>query len=1063
MIYISRKSLVQWAGPWIFQEGKSLFKAGHVLNVQDDNQHIQGQLSYGNRTMTSQFEVFKDGTVENRCPCKDSRERGIICSHVIALALAYIEQHSDPQQERTLRIEARKARRMSLREEKTYIRRLPENSPGSIPTQIELYLPEHWQSICHTSDLPISCFFVFENESHPAASVPTHLPLSFTPKHELLLYTLEDICEGPLQNTISVSLSDLTDILNLLSPTPLYLNHEKTPLRMSEDMLTAQISIEMQPTGELLLSHCVKECSMSSDTLKYIYSPHNAWVFANNCFHPLNHVLPSSLHSVYQAPQRISRNDVPTFIKHILPKIQSLLSEDTPSNEFGIQCEKGIPTFRLVLNGTPDCLNGKLYADYLNTHGPIAGKPDTHTLFAVPDPCDVSRYCLRNMELETDGLHYLTASGMEGQKGDTLTPIEGSCDVMHFLVEKIALLKRKGWSIEFEGRLQDMVEAAEWLQPVIAINASDQDGWFIVNIDFYAQDGECIPTEDVENVLLEGDSFIEHNNRIVLIDTNLIDAIKEVFDDCSGSRECDYGQFLVGDIHAGFVMASLKSIQGIKLEAAPEWLECARLQNQESRLKPVKFDKRLNRILRPYQKEGVSWLHFLERGGFCGILADEMGLGKTIQALAWINLKRCSAATEGRPSLIVCPTSLVENWAEETIRFTPDLSVHIVAGPRRFKTWDKIGDADVVITSYALLRRDIERYGQFRFSIAVLDEAQHIKNHSTLNAKAAKRIRADHRLVLTGTPIENSVADLWSIMDFLMPRYLGTHRQFKYSFEVPISNRGIEAEHAYERLRRKLRPFMMRRLKQEVAKELPPKIEKIAACSMSPDQKIIYNQLLDQYRSQIFGMVAEQGFDRSRFEIFKTLLRLRQVCCHLDLLQIPEANYDKPSAKMDLFLELLDEAMDGGHRVLVFSQFVSMLKILRKELDKRSIPYCYLDGSTRDRLKIVNEFNSNDSIPAFLISLKAGGSGLNLTGADMVIHFDPWWNPAVEDQATDRAHRIGQSKTVYSIKLITKDSVEEKVLSMQQRKKSIIDATISTEEQVVEKLSWDDVRELLTI
>jgi SNF2 family DNA or RNA helicase len=300
-------------------------------------------------------------------------------------------------------------------------------------------------------------------------------------------------------------------------------------------------------------------------------------------------------------------------------------------------------------------------------------------------------------------------------------------------------------------------------------------------------------------------------------------------------------------------------------------------------------------------------------------------------------------------------------------------------------------------------------------------------------------------------------------MDFLTPHYLGTHERFHRDCELPIAQGGVEGAEAQIRLRRKLQPFLLRRLKVDVAKDLPPRIEKIAACPLSADQKAVYKQYIDASRTRLTDLVARQGFQKSRMEVLKTLLRLRQVCCHLDLLRLPDLKPETPSAKMDLFFELLDEALDGGHRVLVFSQFVSMLTILRAEMGKRQIGYCYLDGATKDRMAVVHEFNANRKIPVFLISLKAGGTGLNLTGADMVIHFDPWWNPAVEDQATDRAYRIGQKKTVYSLKLITRGTVEEKVRALQEKKKAIIQATVESDDPIIQALTWEDVQDLLSL
>jgi len=519
----------------------------------------------------------------------------------------------------------------------------------------------------------------------------------------------------------------------------------------------------------------------------------------------------------------------------------------------------------------------------------------------------------------------------------------------------------------------------------------------------------------------------------------------------------------MSNIYAPFVKSSLDTLDGIDIEATRDWRVKADHQNRSLRVEREPLGEPLNSILRSYQHDGVAWLRFLESNGFCGLLAAEMGLGKTLQALAWIEMNRCNEEVRERPALVVCPTSLVDNWAEEAARFAPSLRVVTVSGSGRHEKWKEIPKADIAVTSYALLRRDIDQYLEIEFSVAILDEAQHIKNRSTQNAVAAKQIRAAHRLVLTGTPVENSVADLWSIMDFLMPGYMASHQTFRQNYELPISRGGPDADVAQTKLRRKLHPFLLRRLKSEVARDLPPKIEKISFCHMTSDQRTVYTELLKASQRRISGLVSSKGFNRSRMEILTTLMRLRQVCCHIGLLKLPNLQPEQPSAKLDLFFELLHEAMDSEHRILVFSQFVSMLHILRDELEQRDIAFCYLDGSTQERMKVVHKFNTQRDIPIFLISLKAGGTGLNLTGADMVIHFDPWWNPAVEDQATDRAYRIGQKRTVYSVKMITRGTVEEKVLELQRRKKAVINATIESDEGMVQSLTWDDVQELLSL
>jgi SNF2 family DNA or RNA helicase len=481
--------------------------------------------------------------------------------------------------------------------------------------------------------------------------------------------------------------------------------------------------------------------------------------------------------------------------------------------------------------------------------------------------------------------------------------------------------------------------------------------------------------------------------------------------------------------------------------AARAWRENAerRNRNSDARFEPVSLGP-LEQVLRPYQKEGVYWMRFLEEAGYNGLLADEMGLGKTLQTLSWLSLDR----KPKMPALIVAPTSLVRNWEAEAKRFAPWLKVLAVSGAGRERSFGSIVEQDIVITSYALLQRDFEAaYAERHFSAIVIDEAQHIKNRQTKNARCVKAISAGRRLALTGTPIENSLADAWSIFDFLMPGYLGEYESFKLEFEEAVAAGGSTGEEALQRLKRKLHPFILRRLKKTVAKDLPDKIIKVSYCPMDDEGQRQYLQALAQTRSAAGEAVRRKGFAKSKFEILAMLTKLRQIASR---------------AKIEPFMEQLVSAVDGGHKILVFSQFVKTLKLVAERLDAQGIRYCYLDGSTKDRLGECEKFNRTGGISVFLISLMAGGTGLNLTGADMVMHYDPWWNPAVEDQATDRAHRIGQKKTVYVLKMIASHSIEEKVLQLQRRKQAIISATVdTTDTAIMETLTAADLNELLSI
>jgi SNF2 family DNA or RNA helicase len=569
-------------------------------------------------------------------------------------------------------------------------------------------------------------------------------------------------------------------------------------------------------------------------------------------------------------------------------------------------------------------------------------------------------------------------------------------------------------------------------------------------------DGEKFSAADIQRLILSGNGSTRlKNGRIALIDTGALEEFNEVLRDCAPQQHAKGYRF--SDVQAGFLDATLRQQPGWQVQAAAGWRDRAARQSGQAKLTCPPLGP-LEEVLRPYQRQGVAWLQFLRENKFGGILADEMGLGKTLQTLAFIHSCHANRKLSG-PVLIVCPTSLVFNWLAEAKKFTPGLKAVALHGTGRHQRFEDIARSDLVITSYALIRRDAERYRELEFDTLVLDEAQHIKNRQTQNALAVKAVRAGHRLVLTGTPMENSVLDLWSILDFLMPGYLGSATDFREHYEQPITRDKDEAVQA--RLGRRLRPFILRRLKTEVAKDLPAKLEQVSYCELTDDQAEIYKQVLAVSRKEVMDAVGAQGVAKSKMIVLNALLRLRQICCDLRLLKLENAEFtDDSSGKLAMFGELLEEAMDGGHRVLVFSQFTTMLGLLKDKLTAENIEFCYLDGATTNRGAVVEKFQGNAKIPVFLISLKAGGVGLTLTGADTVVHFDPWWNPAVEDQATDRAHRIGQTRVVTSYKLITRGTVEEKILALQQKKRAIIKATLGGEETLADNLTWEEIQGL---
>ena len=759
----------------------------------------------------------------------------------------------------------------------------------------------------------------------------------------------------------------------------------------------------------------------------------------------------------------------------------------------------GRPRFTLQVTGSPASLLLSLKATYSGlpaASGPgseegglpitvdtIGSNPSEQ--FTIADPNDHFLFYARNLPAERRALERLARLGLatrsEAERPEdrvyALPKIVGDDKVLNFFAGTIPSLQRHYWRISLDKGLQAYQKSFVRVAPRITVanipNANAFDFGYVVS----SSDGSVVLTDREYRDAPAGHSFVRQDGRILLFDRDAIETLNGALDECTAvtrgrprnNRKDGPGAMRrIASTHTHFIKRTLDSLSssGVTIESAPEsWLHEADIDRILSELRPAPLGEPVRSLLRPYQTTGVAWLRYLEAKDQGGILADEMGLGKTIQTLAWLSLPRIRS--QG-PALVVCPTSLVFNWIHEARHFTPELKVVAMAGSQRHEAFASLADANLVVTSYALIRRDVEEYRKIRFSAVVLDEAQNIKNRNTQNAKSVKRLNRDAaRLVVTGTPVENSVADLWSIMDFLMPGYLGHYETFKRTYEEPLLLPAENEAHAdaADRLHDKLAPFILRRLKKEVAKELPPKIVKTSWCELSPEQRSVYDRILEESRNQVTGSVRQVGFEKSRMIILTVLLRLRQVCCHLGLLgdENPDPQASRPSGKLEHLFQILDEAMSEGHRVLVFSQFVHMLGILRDELSARKIPFCYLDGASKDRMEQVQRFNTDSSVPVFLISLKAGGAGLNLTGADEVVHFDPWWNPSVEDQATDRAHRIGQKNTVYSLRLITTNTIEERVLQMQRRKRAIIDQIVGGDEQTMAKLTWADVQKLLDI
>ncbi len=610
-----------------------------------------------------------------------------------------------------------------------------------------------------------------------------------------------------------------------------------------------------------------------------------------------------------------------------------------------------------------------------------------------------------------------------------------------FRHEGVPALERRGWEVQFSthvGLKPLIFRTKTWKAEMV----EEGKGWFHLSAGFEI-DGEKFELQPILAVLVEN-RFLEvtagmpkgQEFMIFLPDGRglalPVGRFRHILQTLGRLMEFNFTDrpIKIGKLDAA-LLAAEEGDDILEIEAPVEVGDLAeRIQNVD-RIPPAKLPDGLQATLREYQTNGFNWLQFLRSYELNGILADDMGLGKTLQTLAHILAEKESGRNEGLPTLVIAPTSVVENWQREAEKFAPSLSVLILQGANRRKYFSEIQHSDMVMTSYALVHRDLEVFLNHRFHLVALDEAQHIKNPGAQVTQAVWQLNARHRLCLSGTPIENNLGELWSLMNFLMPGMLGTLESFRENYQNPIERNGNTNKAA--ELSRRLGPLILRRTKNDVAKELPPKTEIDHHIELSGPQKDLYETVRSTMDKRVRQALAIHG-NESQIVFLDALLKLRQICCHPSLLK--DQSTEAESAKFDYLCELLDTLRQEKHRVLIFSQFTSMLALIESYLEEQEYEYLKLTGETKNRQELVERFQSGEG-EVFLISLKAGGTGLTLTGADNVIHYDPWWNPAVEDQATDRAYRIGQDKPVFVHKLICKNTVEERIKKMQGKKSDL--------------------------
>ncbi|MDR2462180.1 MAG: DEAD/DEAH box helicase [Verrucomicrobiales bacterium] len=1043
------KDLLLEIGGWrALKEGTALWKSGKIQDVVYSPPLLSGVVQSGTSAVKARLHLGRRlSEVENLCSCRQAREYGTVCPHVIALGLEYLSPKNGAAPTASA-ADTHNRTRTDLR----YVP-LSEMPDGARPLRLSIILPPKFLEAWNTGEMHICC--------EAAADKGPPLPLWNFLKPSRPTYAVEDcdaqvfdamrrINSGGLHGVWTLKAKKFAEFFLSLVGHPRISLGRTGGLDITRAARRTQLQLCLRGDGSLTI-HAEERADGDGVILQSTYGQ---WRLRKNRLEYLNG-LPVSYLSLLHKDMVVPRDKLAYFFQHEAPMLerQASLVMDEGCGRLEFRSIK--PTVEVTLDGMLSGLSCKVEAAYgdgkflLQGDAAVSGRAEAWR----PDPGSSLRYFIRDSQAERAIVGQIIGAGfLPGHRQPELYTLTGEGRVGFFLANVLPKWCAD-WTVSFTPRLHGLIEKCDRIEPEVTVDSSGED-WLSVGIDFRESRGQSeLSHAEVQRLLNVGVSHQRMaNGRIALLPTQSVREFQEVIRDCQ-AEQCAGGTMRIDARYAAY-LSNVLAANNWQLTSRSQWQPPRELTEFEE----VPLTMELARQARPYQKTGVNWLHHLMRNSMSGILADEMGLGKTFQALAYL-LYRKQNGLDNAPTLIVAPTSLVLNWQDEARRFTPQLSVLTVSGAKRRERFGLLAAHDLVITSYALLRRDIDVYKGREFSMVILDEAQHIKNKSSQNSACAKMLRAKNRFVLTGTPMENSLLDLWSIFDFLMPGYLGGAADFKQRYELPITRQEDQA--AQKRLRERVRPFILRRTKSEVARDLPEKLEQIAFCELTDEQRAVYQRILDQGRRNVIDSAAN-GRERSRMAVLTALMRLRQVCCHLGLLPVSETReWKEPSAKLEYFFELLNQAMDGGHRVLVFSQFVSMLKLLEEQLRMRNIRYCYLDGGTVDRKGEIEKFQGDAGIPLFLISLKAGGTGINLTGADTVVHFDPWWNPAVEEQATARAHRIGQDKIVSSYKLIARGTVEEKIVNLQKKKNSLIANTLMSEEVFIRSLTWEELQGLL--
>lgn len=1000
--------------------------------------------------------IFKKTGVEARCNCPLKEEW---CKHAVAVGLKAIDEHAYEDF-----LETKYGIEPNFDDENTALTEAPKGNflfhfnQKRKPNFFSILIMSRETGKVVRAIEPILKLLIEAQKADPTFELTNTQKIEVAIFQQLLKTSRQDKKAG----WYDIPITKFGDMFSLLARAEEVLDEKsKQRLKFTDKEWRLVLSVNSSNVGNVMLSLEWKRPDKDEvypfEEVRY-FSRHLKWGRYKNLMFPTNI-------SVSAVPQNLTKNtftdlkdaDGGKFIYEELPKLQKVMDVELSESISKLLLEQR-PPLNIVTMGIDydQSLKASLEFEYDGVKVPYSKTSEKTPYVTIKKPKEDSLYWVkRNIEHEQAAYNMLLACKFVPMQTNNLAlEKENAIDFYNYYKVQAG----EGWKFVEKDDMSffKIVEQEPFkLKADVDFCENSTDGF---EISLYGQVGEDkIKFDDIYDTIQSGEKYSRVRSLgFVEFPAQDIYSMMRSFNSFDVYRNNE-DKFIVKTYRAG-LLNELENL-GVELVLSENFSEFWDQMSTFSTAEDVTFPNSIQAELRGYQMKGFSWLWFMYKYGLNGILADDMGLGKTLQALTL--LQKAKDVDGPMPTLVICPTSVVFNWESEIQKFAPELTCLKLSGVERKSLFKEIQNHDIVITSYALVRRDIEKLKKINFRYVILDESQNIKNSLSQTAQAVKRLDSQHKLALSGTPIENKLEELWSVFDFLMPGFMFSLGEFNFRYVNPIMERADKT--VEKRLKLQIYPFILRRMKRDVAKDLPDKVENIAYCELTPDQREFYMEVLDSTKEELFKSIEQKGLEKSRMSIFSALLRLRQICCHPRLYDKENVKKINHSGKFEHLKGMLEEIISEGHRVLLFSQFVDMLDITKDWLEKEAIPYEYLTGKTKDRQGAVERFNSSTSIPIFLVSLKAGGTGLNLTGADYVIHYDPWWNPAVEDQATDRAYRIGQTKKVFVYRLITKNTVEEKIQKLKQVKRNLVDSVISVDRNITKSLTIADIKEIFSV